>query len=307
MDHKLKAWLLIILLALVCLAGVWGVGKYRAKAITTPEAMFNRVRRGHNPVVYIDFAALRQSGLLDTLSASKISEEPEYRAFVRQTDFNYRTDLDAAVISFAAQQTWFLLKGRFDWGTLKSYASENGGDCREGVCKVKGSNDHRNISWVPVAPNLMGMAVGEVPDAAQKLRIAGDPSPIGIPAAPVWMYIPGDVLRAQHALPDGTRMFVRTVQNSESIVATLGPDRDRFALKLEVTCRSEQDAATVAGELEHATNLVREAISREHQTPNPRDLSGVLSSGSFQHKGSRVYAYWPIQRVFFEELLGGGA
>ena len=47
-------------------------------------------------LVYIDTDALRKSGLLDLLAGSKAAEEADYRKFVEQTGFDYRTDLDAS-------------------------------------------------------------------------------------------------------------------------------------------------------------------------------------------------------------------
>jgi hypothetical protein len=46
-------------------------------------------------------------------------------------------------------------------------------------------------------------------------------------------------------------------------------------------------------------------IERERQTPNPADLSGVLTSGTFKAVGKKVFGYWPIERVFVTKMLGG--
>jgi hypothetical protein len=51
--------------------------------------------------------------------------------------------------------------------------------------------------------------------------------------------------------------------------------------------------------------MLREMIAREHQTPNPGDLSGVLTSGTFNHLGTRVLGSWPLEKGFVEGLLGG--
>jgi hypothetical protein len=44
-------------------------------------------------------------------------------------------------------------------------------------------------------------------------------------------------------------------------------------------------------------------IEREHQKPNPVDLSGVLTSGTFRSEGRRVAGTWPIERAFIENLF----
>jgi hypothetical protein len=52
--------------------------------------------------------------------------------------------------------------------------------------------------------------------------------------------------------------------------------------------------------------MLRDMIAREHQSPNPHDLSGVLTSGVFNHVGTRVLGTWPIERSFVQGLLEGG-
>ena len=67
------------------------------------------------------------AGMLQLLDGSKVAEEPEYQAFVRKTDFDYRQDLDAALVAFAPGGKYLLLKGRFDWRSLRAYVDEPGG------------------------------------------------------------------------------------------------------------------------------------------------------------------------------------
>ena len=71
-------------------------------------------------------------------------------------------------------------------------------------------------------------------------------------------------------------------------------------------CASDSDANDLAAELTKTTALLRELITSEHQTPNPADLSGFLTSGAFRSQGSRVNGYWPMERALIENLLGGG-
>ena len=80
---------------------------------------------------------------------------------------------------------------------------------------------------------------------------------------------------------------------------------DGLAARLDVRCRDERDAADLASQLTHTTSLLREAMAGEHRKPNPADLSGVLTSGSFRNDGRRVLGYWPIERAFVQNMLGG--
>ena len=77
-----------------------------------------------------------------------------------------------------------------------------------------------------------------------------------------------------------------------------------MAARLNVRCRDERDASAIALELSRTTTLLQEAIRREHQQPNPADLSGVLVRGAFRSEGRRVFGYWPIEPAFVESMLG---
>jgi hypothetical protein len=112
-------------------------------------------------VVYIDFAALRRAGILQMLDGSKVGEDPEYQNFVRQTDFDYKQDLDAVMVAFAPMGKYMLLKGRFDWKSLKNYVHGSDGRCNNSFCKLAGSTPEKRISFFPMQSNLMAMAVSD--------------------------------------------------------------------------------------------------------------------------------------------------
>jgi hypothetical protein len=89
------------------------------------------------------------------------------------------------------------------------------------------------------------------------------------------------------------------------VVLSLGSDGAGLRARLLVQCRSEADAQTLTARLRETTELLRNMIARERHTPNPSDLSGVLTSGAFRQEGSRVYGAWPLGPTFLENLFGG--
>jgi hypothetical protein len=169
---------------------------------------------------------------------------------------------------------------------------------------MKGSADDRQISFFPLQRNVMGMAVS--PDSTAALRLQNVSTGKGpeAPDAPLWLSVPVGVLKSSQNLPEGTRMFASGLGQAQGLTLTLAPDGNRFAARMTVTCRNETDAADVALELTRVTQLLRDMIAREHQKPNPSDLSGVLTSGSFRPEGKRVDGYWPIERSFIQNTLG---
>jgi hypothetical protein len=292
---------LIALIAALCGAAVGGASWYRARALG-PAALLKRLPRSGALILYVDFAALRRGGFLSTIQAPAATEDPEYRDFVRRTDFNYSRDLDAALAAFTPGGRFLLLRGRFDWSSLRSYVQFEKGECRDSLCRMLGSTPDRHISFFPLQSNLMALAISPDDSAAVRLQQSVEASMLEIPDAPVWFSIPPEILRSGD-LPPGAQPFARSLENAESVVLSLAPEGKQVAARMNVRCRTNQDATQLTSELSKATALLRAVIEREHRTPNPADLSGVLASGAFLSADARVMGYWRIDQAFFENLL----
>jgi hypothetical protein len=306
-NYKKRAALLIIMIASLCALAVWGVARLRYHSLRTTADWLQRLPTQDAVVFYIDFAALRKGGVLHMLAGSNVAEEPEYKVFVMKTEFDYTRDLDAVLACFTPRAKYLVAEGRFDWNSLQSYARDQGGTCRDALCRMRGSTPERKISFFPLRPNLMGLAVGPDDSAAIDLEsTAVRRRVLELPDAPVWISVPPALLKTGNDLPPGTRMFAHTLEDADDVSIAMAPSGNRFEARLNVQCRSEQQAVALAAQLGAITAMLREMIAREHQTPNPRDLSGVLSSGTFNHLGTRVLGSWPLEKGFVEGLLGGG-
>jgi hypothetical protein len=302
---KTRAWLLILLISALCGFTLWGVIWYRSRAIS-PAAMLKRLPTDDAVVLYIDFSRLRAGGILQLLSASKVGEDPEYQSFVHQTDFDYKQDLDAAMVAFAPKGKYMLLKGRFDWKNLINYVNNSEGKCNNSFCRLLGSSPEKRISFFPLQTNLMAMAVSEDDVAALRMNTVGTREDAEIPNAPIWLSIPPSVVRSGQSLPPGTQMFARSLERARAVTLAVVPEGDAFAVKLKVRCASASDATALAADLSKTTGMLRAMIEREHQKANPADLSGFLTSGAFRSEGVQVSGYWSIARALIENLLGGG-
>ncbi len=304
MRAKPPAWLMVVGIAAVCGVSVWGVAWYRARSFAT-ASLLRRMPAEDALVAYIDFSELRRGGVLQLLDGSKAGEDPEYQSFVRQTQFDYKKDLDAALVAFAPTGRFLLLKGRFDWKSLRAYVESQNGKCNNSFCRMTGSAPERRISFFPLRSNLMALAVSPDESAALRLESAVSGPDLQVPAAPVWLSIPTSVLKSGDSLPAGTRMFASSMERAETVTLAFAPEGHGLAAKLDVRCRDERDAADLASQLTRTTSLLREMMEKEHQKPNPADLSGVLTSGAFRNEGRRVLGYWPIERAFVQNVLGG--
>jgi hypothetical protein len=265
--------------------------------------MYQRLPVRDALVFYVDFEALRRGGLMRLFDSAKGPEDPEYLRFVSGTSFDYKRDLDGVMAAFGPTGHFILAKGRFNWNSLRSYAASQQGKCEDALCRLNGSAPDRRISFLPIQSGLMALAVSTDDSAAMRLTSPAAESGFQIPDAPVWASLPPSWLKSAGNLPDGTRPFARAVEQAESITVAFAPEGDRFALKLTVVCNGQQEAYDASAQLTKMTALLRKLIALEKQTPNPGDLSGLLVSGTFRSAGDRVFGYWPIERVFVENLL----
>ncbi len=255
-------------------------------------------------IVSVDFRALRQGGLLSLFGSSRVAQEPEYRAFVDKTGFDYLSDLDSALISFHPTGTCFLLRGRFDWRALKDYVTGQGGSCHNTLCLVSGSTPDRNISFFPMRSNVMALAVSGDTYAATQMQASPHPLSFDPPEQPIWSHIPLSALNSPN-LPPGTRMFARALAGTGPLLLSAGLSGSGLSVTIEATCPNEAAARALTEQLRAATAQLQTLIALEHQTPNPGDLSGVLVAGAFESRERRVIGRWPLDRAFLANLAGG--
>lgn len=255
--------------------------------------------------LYIDVDALRRAGIVDLLAGPKTSEEPDYRAFVDQTGFDYRTDLDAVAAAFNGGDVYFAVRGRFAWKQLANYAAAQGGHCRNTICEMPGSTPEHSISFYPLTSDILALAVSKEPRGVTMIGPAQWRKPPQLPPDPIWISAPAYVFSDTGSLPAGTRSFFRPLAQAQSVTFAAGPQGQRLEVRLEATCNSPGQAADLVKQYTQATLLLNNMLQRDHMKPNPNDLSGVLSAGVFDQKDQRVIGRWPIERGFIEALLSG--
>jgi hypothetical protein len=290
----------------VCGGALFAVVFYRSRPLT-PAALLKRLPAKDSLVLAIDFASLRSAGVLQFLDGSKMGQERDYQKFVGETQFNYTQDLDYAVAALGPYGKFILARGRFDWKALRAYALEQGGQCYNSLCRMAGSAPDRHISFISVQKNLMALAVSPEDDAALLMQSPEPPvGAVSLPApdAAVWMYLPPAILKSPNKLPEGTVLFARSVDEARNVTLGFAPEGDRIAARLNVLCKNDQDALVTTAELTKVTDVLRSVIAHAGQRANPDDWSGVLSSGTFENKGSRVFGYWPIERAFVQNMIG---
>lgn len=284
---------------------MWTVSYFRHRALSSPAALLQRLPAADAVVLYVDFGALRQAGILDLMAGSRMADEPEYRVFMDSTGFDYRTDLDSALISFHPKATFFFVRGRFDWKRLQAHAIGQGGSCRNSLCQLPGSTPDRNISFFPAQRDLMALAVAPGKSAATAMQASNGALRLSeAPNQPVWLSAPASVLREPSRLPPGIRALAATLAEMDGVTLSAGMNQQGVEIQLAGRCTLPQQAEALAKKLERATSLMRGLAATEAAQSDPNNLVSVLGGGVFRSEGSQVVGRWTVERRLLETLAG---
>lgn len=287
----------------MCAGVIGGVYYARSRSFTRPEELVAYLPMKGSMLVYIDGAAIRNSGLMNLIAGSRAAEELEYQQFVDQTLFDYRQDLDAVAAAVGGEDIFFLLRGRFHWRNLMDYAVKQGGTCHNGFCSVAGSRPNRFISFFPIRSDLMAMAVSDDKSAAYSVKTPSAKLNISVPEQPVWILIPSSVLAKPDSLPAGIRPFAPVLKSADEVLFSLGPQAAGMSMELRVTCKDAASAAALLVDLQKATASLRQVNARQNAKPNPGDLGAILSTGVFRRDNTRVFGDWAIPRSFIDAVV----
>jgi hypothetical protein len=302
-----RGWSRALLIAVPVLAVAIAAWIYFARVSGPhgPGEMLACLPQTGSTLVFADVGKLRQSGIVDLIAGARGTEDQEYRSFVESTGFDYRRDLDQLAGSFTSSgDAFFVLAGRFNWKKLKTYVAAQGGSCQDAICDAPVSQPGRFVSYQRLRPDLMAIAFSANKSAVYDIVPKKPSQNLAALTEPIWISVPAAALR-DSKIPSGTRMFTSPLEAAENITLTVGPRAQNLEMDLDVTCVSTSAASDLLVKLEGATNTLRQFIEREHQKPNPRDLSGLLSAGTFRREDRRVLGSWPLRKELVEALASG--
>lgn len=285
----------------------FAVHSYRYRFVRTNPELLGLLPAGDVTTFFADVGALRNAGVLQLLSGSKPAGDAEYEQFVRETQFDYTKDLEAVAGTADNRQLFFVALGRFDWNKLRQYGAAHGGNCRREICSLPASSPGRWISYVPIQPDVLGVALSQDDSAADQLR-PDHPQPAErIPSTqPIWVKMSHSMLENPLSLPLAMRIFAVSLQSAHPVIFSIGraPDNSKaaFDVQLDAQCPNEATAESTRNQLEIQTKMLSLELAREHQRPNPGDLTGLLTAGSFQVVEKRVVGTWPVSKELLHTL-----
>jgi hypothetical protein len=297
--------LAVPLAGLLLLGGVIGYRIHSSRAFFDQRVLLSRFPAEDALAMSVDFATLRKAGLLDeSPGQSKTPLEPEYKQFLDGTGFDYKRDLDSVVASFSRSGSFFIARGRFHWAKLRDYAVRGGGSCYQDLCRMQGSRPERHISFLPLRDDAIALAVSTNDLAATLLAKTGQPVTAAIPAAPVWLSVPGAELRRQDALPPDMHLMLSALTNADRVIITLGQAGPGIEAHMEATCRTQDDARVLASQLRTTTALLKEALTRDKKVADD-EVATLLTGGSFDQTDRRVTGRWPVRKSLLDALTAG--
>jgi hypothetical protein len=307
---RARAWIVFGGLGALCVAIIGLVVWWRYEAKQDLAELMLHLPADASALVYIDFSALRQSGVLDMLAGSPLNAEPEYAEFIEKSGFDYRNDLEFALVSVHAKERYLLLRGQFDWPRLTSYAQANGGTCHNSFCRVRGSVPERWISFFPMSRRVMAMGIGKDDWAAATLkRQQQQKLTFRLPERAVWVRLHGPALQQAEAFPTGTQLFAKAMQDAQAAVISFGraeggasQQPEAFDARLEVVTRSPGDAKLLAAQFQEVTSVLRKILAKQDPEPPRSELATVLTGGVFEQHENLVQGRWPVPREFLEAL-----
>jgi hypothetical protein len=207
---------------------------------------------------------------------------------------------------------YFAAQGRFEWQKLAAYAPAHGGKCDQFLCTTPGTEPGRNVSYYMPRTGTLAMATSRTATATDMVGPGTWAETPEIGDEGLWIQTPPSAFRDLSKMPAGTRSFFSPLADAGKTVFALGPASkgNGFELRMEVSTRDAAAAKKLAEQYQEVTALLVKMLERDHMTPTPSDLTGVLVAGQFQSKDKYVLGTWPISKAFLEALassvdLGG--
>jgi hypothetical protein len=280
--------------------------RFQHRFVRSGQDLIGLLPGGDATVFYAQVDKLRRAGMLTLLADSKAPQDAEYRSFVHATHFDYSKDVNAIAGSATAERVLLAVKGRFDWFRIRMYAQQQGGACTADNCQLRASKSGDWIGITRIQPDVIGIALGKGRSLSGAIHPGQQAIAQPLPPEPVWVELAPSLLKNAGTLPAALRIFAVSVQSADSVVISLAAapagSSDAFEIKLDAQCPSAATADAIRNQLEIETKMLKLELTREQERPNPADLTGLLTSGTFGTNGKEATGEWPVHKELLKAL-----
>lgn len=297
----LRKYVGLAAILLVVVGLTWSLYAWRHRFVRSDNDLFAFLPDPVQTRFFVDVKLLRQSGTLDQFFAPRsVTQDADYAAFVRETGFLYERDLDVLAASVGSEWT-FVGRGRFEWSRLRAYAVHHGGSCNGATCTTAtGANRGRRIVFREIQPDVLQFSTGALPSSA------GRPLQQMPTADPVWLRLDPLLLSRPAELPLAARIFAISMSQASRVLLSLGAAAEgsgsAFVLRLNAEFPNASTADTARKQLELQTEMLGLELKREKQPPDPANLTGLLTKGTFETHGDTLSGNWPVRYELLQAL-----
>ncbi len=287
-------------------AAAWfGFERYQYRFVRSDADLIKLLPPGDLTTFYINVAALRRGGLLHLFAGITPASEKDYNDFLASTHFDYPRDMDALAGGVDADRIFFLIRGRFDWDKLRQFAIAHGGTCDDDACRAPGTKPGRWVNFIRIQPDTVALAITSSSTAADLLRPPGRRLQDSSTGDPVWVSVSPSLIKDPTSLPKPLQIFALSLQPAASVLLSAGQaehSNEAFTVQLEAAFPNAPSADTTCKQLQIQTRMLKLELARENRQPDPADLTGMLTAGTFQVGGGRVFGTWPVRKELLKAL-----
>jgi hypothetical protein len=281
-----------------------------AQASSLPD-LLTQIPAGAPTLIYVDLAALRQSGFYQhrrALSPGVVSDN-DYKDFVQSTGFNFEKDLDRVVIAAWPEsvpgehkKSVAVAEGRFDRQKIRDYVQRGGKiEQQEGhdVLLFQGgkSSEWNSLTFLNDQTVMFVQGPSIAPALGASLSAAS-----GDPIRERVTHVAGSdifLITRTPSIPDnfGTGVLqsapvANLIRSVQWLTLAARPEGDNLLVSLEGECATNTDARQLQSGLETLLLIAQAGLGKQAsqtQTESSRKLwESVLKSIAITQAGERV-------------------
>jgi hypothetical protein len=101
------------------------------------------------------------------------------------------------------------------------------------------------------------------------------------------------------------QIFALSLQPAATVLLSAGQaehSNEAFTVQLEATFPNAPSADTTCKQLQIQTRMLKLELARENRQPDPADLTGLLTAGTFQVGNTHVFGTWPVRKELLKAL-----